>query len=37
MLPLAEEHREAAGQEVEVDLEVDDAPREVDVPAAILS
>ena len=36
MLPLAAEHREAAGvtagQEVEVDLEVDDAPREVEVP-----
>jgi hypothetical protein len=36
MLPLAAEHREAAGvaagQEVEVDVEVDDAPREVEVP-----
>jgi hypothetical protein len=36
MLPLSAEHREAAGvtagQEVEVGLEVDDAPREVDVP-----
>ena len=36
MLPLAAEHREAAGvaagQEVVVDLEVDDAPREVQVP-----
>ena len=36
MLPLAAEHREAAGvsagQEVVVDLEVDDAPREVEVP-----
>ena len=35
MLPLAAEHREAAGvaagQEVEVDV-VDDAPREVEVP-----
>lgn len=37
MLPLAAEHREAAGvaagQAVEVDVEVDDAPREVEVPA----
>ena len=36
MLPLSAEHREAAGvtagQEVEVDVEVDDAPREVEVP-----
>lgn len=36
MLPLAAEHREAAGvaagQEVVVDLVVDDAPREVQVP-----
>lgn len=36
MLPLSAEHREAAGvtagQEVEVGLEVDDAPREVVVP-----
>jgi hypothetical protein len=36
MLPLAAEHREAAGvaagPEVEVDVEVDDAPREVEVP-----
>ena len=36
MLPLSAEHREAAGvtagQEVEVGLEVDDAPREVEVP-----
>jgi hypothetical protein len=37
MLPLAGEHREAAGvgagEEIEVDLELDTAPREVDVPA----
>jgi hypothetical protein len=37
MLPLAAEHREAAGvtagEEIEVDLELDTAPREVDVPA----
>lgn len=37
MLPLAAEHREAAGvaagDEIEVDLVVDDAPREVEVPA----
>ena len=36
MLPLAAEHRAAAGvqagQEVEVDVVVDDAPREVEVP-----
>jgi hypothetical protein len=36
MLPLAAEHRAAAGvsagQTVEVDIEVDDAPREVEVP-----
>ena len=36
MLPLAAEHREAAGvragQEVEVEVVVDDAPREVEVP-----
>jgi Bacteriocin-protection, YdeI or OmpD-Associated/Domain of unknown function (DUF1905) len=36
MLPLAAEHREAAGvsagQTVEVDIEVDDAPREVEIP-----
>jgi hypothetical protein len=36
MIPLAAEQREAAGvtagQEVEVDVEVDDAPREVEVP-----
>ena len=36
MLPLSSEHREAAGvtagQEVEVDVEADDAPREVEVP-----
>jgi hypothetical protein len=36
MLPLAAEHREAAGvaagEEIEVDLELDTAPREVDVP-----
>jgi Domain of unknown function (DUF1905)/Bacteriocin-protection, YdeI or OmpD-Associated len=36
MLPLSAEHREAAGvmagQDVEVDVEVDDAPREVQVP-----
>jgi len=36
MLPLAAEHREAAGvaggQVVEVEVEVDDAPREVEVP-----
>lgn len=41
MLPLAAEHREAAGvvagQEVEVDVEVDDAPREVDVPDDLAS
>jgi hypothetical protein len=41
MLPLAAEHREAAGvaagQEVEVDLEVDDAPRVVDVPEDLAS
>lgn len=37
MLPLAAEHREAAGvaagDELEVDLELDSAPREVEVPA----
>ena len=37
MLPLAAEHREAAGvaagDDVEVDLELDTAPREVEVPA----
>lgn len=37
MLPVAAEHREAAGvaagEEVEVDVELDTAPREVDVPA----
>lgn len=37
MLPVAAEHREAAGvaagEEVEVDVELDAAPREVDVPA----
>jgi hypothetical protein len=37
MLPVAAEHREAAGvaagDEVEVDVELDTAPREVDVPA----
>ena len=37
MLPLASEHREAAGvaagQEIEVELELDTAPREVDVPS----
>jgi hypothetical protein len=37
MLPLAAEHREAAGvaagEEIDVDLELDTAPREVDVPA----
>jgi len=37
MLPLAAEHREAAGvaagDEVEVELELDTAPREVTVPA----
>jgi hypothetical protein len=37
MLPLAAEHREAAGvaagDELEVDLELDTAPREVEVPA----
>ncbi len=37
MLPLAAEHRDAAGvaagQEVQVDVEVDDAPREVEIPA----
>ena len=36
MLPLAAEHREAAGvaagDEVEVELELDTAPREVEVP-----
>jgi hypothetical protein len=36
MLPLAAEHREAAGvaagDEIEVDLELDEAPREVTVP-----
>lgn len=36
MLPLAAEHRQAAGvaagDEIDVDLEVDTAPREVDVP-----
>ena len=36
MLPLAAAHREAsgvsAGQTVEVDIEVDDAPREVEIP-----
>jgi hypothetical protein len=36
MLPLSAEHREAAGvaagDEIEVDVEVDDAPREVTVP-----
>lgn len=37
MLPLAAEHREAAGvragDEIDVDLELDTAPREVEVPA----
>jgi hypothetical protein len=37
MLPLAAEHREAAGvaagDEIEVDLELDTAPRKVEVPA----
>jgi hypothetical protein len=37
MLPLAADHRSAAGvsagDEIEVDLELDDAPREVVVPA----
>jgi hypothetical protein len=37
MLPLAAEHREAAGvragDEIDVDLELDSAPREVEVPA----
>lgn len=37
MLPLAAEHREAAGvaagDEIDVDLVVDDAPRDVEVPA----
>jgi hypothetical protein len=37
MLPLAAEHREAvgvaAGDELEVDLTLDTAPREVEVPA----
>jgi uncharacterized protein YdeI (YjbR/CyaY-like superfamily) len=37
MLPLAAEHREgarvAAGDEVEVDVELDTAPRVIDVPA----
>lgn len=37
MLPLAAEHREAAGvaagDTVDVDVELDTAPREVDVPA----
>jgi hypothetical protein len=37
MLPLAAEHRVAAGvaagDEIEVDLELDDAPRDVAVPA----
>ena len=41
MLPLSAEHREAAGvtagQEVEVDVEVDDAPREVEVPEDLLA
>ncbi len=41
MLPLAAEHREAAGvtagQEVAVDIEVDDAPREVEVPEDVTS
>ena len=36
MVPLAAEHREAAGvaanQEVEVDIELDTAPRDVDLP-----
>lgn len=36
MLPVAAEHREAArvaaGDEIDVDLELDSAPREVDVP-----
>ncbi len=36
MLPLAAEHRQAAavqaGQEVDVEVTVDDAPREVEVP-----
>jgi hypothetical protein len=36
MLPLAAEHREAAGvaagEEIEVELELDTAPREVEVP-----
>jgi hypothetical protein len=37
MLPLAAEHREAAGvaagDEIEVELELDTAPREVELPA----
>jgi hypothetical protein len=37
LLPLSAENREgagvAAGQEVDIDLEVDDAPRTVEVPA----
>jgi hypothetical protein len=37
MLPLAAEHREAAGvaagDEIDVDLELDTAPRDVEVPA----
>jgi bifunctional DNA-binding transcriptional regulator/antitoxin component of YhaV-PrlF toxin-antitoxin module len=41
MLPLAAEHREAAGltagDEVEVDVELDDAPREVVVPEDLAS
>ena len=41
MLPLAAEHRAAAGvqagQEIEVDVVVDDAPREVEVPEDLSS
>ena len=41
MLPLAAEHRAAAGvqagQEIEVDVVVDDAPREVEVPEDLAS
>ena len=33
MFPLAAENRAAAGDEVEVDLALDTAPREVEVPA----
>jgi hypothetical protein len=39
MIPVSAEHRLAAGvsggQEVEVTLEVDDAPREFDIPEAL--